>query len=337
FVSATVIVFITLSPNNVKALTVVPITDDTSFITAAGDFASATDDYDTLILREGFCAGPQASGATCTNLDLSGFPAYPFIVGNPPSFSSTNDFVQSILVRTWEGGGGDTTTSITVNGTVTFKNTPPGFKILGVITDLQLPTPQCVNLFNSDNLFHDPTQVQTTSSLAAAALLHDNEIFRSVDTIGFGSDTVQISGNSVTFNYRTSIGADDMRIIIDYGDGLTDFPAGVTMDVSLSTTSDLGISIGPLDFREAVKVLDIPLTGTARPRPIFPTILPDDVYFTHTRGRDVDPQYGGDDDNNSEFYFLINRAKFQPPNTFFYLYIFDADNNAINSKTIGDN
>ncbi len=234
-----------LNPPGVGAvLTVIPKTDDTAFIITNGDFASPTDDYDLMILREGFCAGP-GTGASCTNLDLTPFnPPPSYVSGNPGSFSATNDFVQSILFRIWDGGLGDTSTTINVSGTITF-NGP--VSILGVITDVNTSTASSTRLNNSDVLFHDPAQNPSSPDTAHRDAVVTNlqkAVSRSLDSAGPGTDTVQIVGNKINFSLKASSGSDDFRVILDYGNGLTDFPTGVSFDVKLNITSELGVQIG---------------------------------------------------------------------------------------------
>jgi hypothetical protein len=247
------------------------------------------------------------------------------VTGNTPAFGATNDFVQSILFRIWDGGLGDTVVPITVSGTITF-NGP--VTILGVITDLDFTS---TTLNASDIKFHDPALNPKSPDVAhrdAVADILNNPLSRGLETSGVVKDTVSVSGNTITFSLAGQAGADDFRVILDYGNGLSDFPAGVSFDVKLNATSELGVQIGGSDFGEAIEVKTIPLTSNTIATAISPLKLPDNVYFAHTRARDVDSNFGGDDDNNGEYYVVADPTQFTPDlsgKRKFYLYILDAE------------
>lgn len=324
-----------------------PITDSTQFIVNDGIYASAQDDYDMLILREGFSAGTPVNLSSYNTTSLS-------YVGNNidqrGGFSS-HDFIQSVLIRLFDGGTGDDNDPIKLKGKITFYGP---VSILGIITDAEVPNDAEVNLQSSDILFHSASMHPYTASvigsdpnyltnLATAFSVTNNltaPIYRDLEKLGGGTDYVSISSDqkSVNFEFNTFVGADDIRIILDYGDGLADFPAGVYFDAELDILYEFGAHVGSLDYTELVRLTGIPLTdSTLTPQATYRRVLPDDVYWTHTKGRDAHPFTGGDDDNVGIYYFVVKDSiKNNGPEPDFFIYILDADNDAVSSSSIGN-
>lgn len=337
-----------------------PCVDDTKFIVDAGMYNSSTDDFDILILREGFSSIPE-------NLDtLIGLPPSG-IAGNPASFNDpifgTRDYFQSILVRIFDSGAGDYVAVNTLKGKITF-NGP--VNIVGIATSFQPEGRDAwQQLHDSDHVFHDSSRHPYTAArfnpldpgydplyldklagdaegdyaggeaafdktLFASCAVPPCPIWRDLEISGEGTDIITIFGNTVTFELQTKAGADDFRIILDYG---ASFSPGVSFNVELEPDSELGIQVGDVDYGEAVKVLNIPLTSDpSLLQPVSRMAFPDDQYFTHTKGRDVVVFNGGDDDNNTIAYFVVDPVLVSDN---FYIYLYDGDNDAIKSASVG--
>lgn len=311
-----------------------PVVDDTTFILNAGSYKAPFGDLDLLLLREHYFAGP---------INLTAFdnpdPGSAVITGNPLTFGSP-DCVQSILVRWFDAAAIDIfRTSI---GTITFIDGPTSnVRILGVLTDVT-PGPQIdiqTNLDGSDDVFQD----------AAVANILNDAAYRRLEGYDPPRDIIAIdpSRKSLTFTLKTSSGADDFRILLDYGDGVCpatlvfpsgDFPPGVKFDINLvdniSTTK--GVRVGETEFGEAISVLGIPLTASATPSFQSPTRIPDVNYFGHTLARDVNKNYGGDDDNIAIYYYAVDPG-IAFPGSDFYIWILDGDNNATGYSGTGTN
>lgn len=303
-----------------------PVVDDTTFITTAGTWRSPDSDLDLLVLRETALVGP-------TNLStFSTFSTVDNISGNPATFPNSADCIQSILVRIYHGVNDGVLRSTA--GTISF-GVPSGvnFQILGVLTHVSddFPVATSTNLNNSDLVFNPTVATQLQAAL-----------YRRLESIGSPRDTVIINAGlrSLDFTMATGEGADDFRILVDYGDATAcvggNFPAGVTMSVRLVDTGTYtkGIQVGDQDYGEVLGLENIDLTATITPTPNTSTRLPDISYFTHTRARDINRDWGGDNDNTSLYFFAVNPAIADgtaAPD--FYVWILDADNNATGTST----
>lgn len=314
----------------VKAMAATPIVDDTTFITNAGDYKSPTGDLDLLILREGYSV-PTLDLTPFNNVD----PAGNTVTGNWGDFTHP-DCIQSVLLRVYDAGGADWYRAS--RGTITFKDPLNKITVLGVITDVDVDP--SVKLEGTDTLFLSP----------GAADIVNNAPWRRLESFLPPKDTASISGNrkSVTFSMVTSSGADDLRIILDLGNGTDcsggNFPDGVTFDVDLidNISTSKGIKVGDVDYGEVIYLHDIPLTGTLSPKATAPTRIPDINYFGQTRARDVNPDWGGDDDNSGIYYFVVDPSISRDQNNNptpgvpdFYIWIMDADNDAASNSSTG--
>jgi len=313
---------ITLLP--MMAIAATPIVDDTTFITNAGDWKSPTGDLDLLILREGYYE--QAIDLTpFNNVDPTGLT----VTGNWSDFNHP-DCIQSILLRIYDAGGSGWYRAS--KGTITFKDPlRNAISILGVVTDVDMNTP--TKLEGTDALFLSP----------ATADIVNNAPWRRLESWLPPKDKVSISSDrkSVDFSMVTSSGADDLRIILDYGNGTAcsggNFPDGVTFDVTLhdDISTSKGIQVGNVDYGEIIYLRDIPLTGTNTPMAFAPTRIPDINYFGQTRARDVNREWGGDDDNIGIYYFVVDPkisdgVEGTPD---IYIWILDADNDSQNNTS----
>lgn len=162
---------------------------------------------------------------------------------------------------------------------------PPEVKFLGAITDAWLSgqevgIPDDVIAW-SDAIFQ-PNDV--AAILQAAPFRRVEESGNSKDRISFSADR-----RSVDFSFGTASGADDVRLIIDYGNqctGAAGFPAGVSFDIKLKDdiTTTKGIVIGSQEYGEAVELKGVPLTATgADVRVQAPVRLPDVQCPRHQR------------------------------------------------------
>ncbi len=307
-----------------------PVVDDTTFIVNAGTYKAPIGDMDLLILREQYSAAA---------LNLTAFdnpdPAETVITGNPTTLTfGSPDCVQSILVRFFDAASA--TIYRASSGTITFTDgVGTDVRILGVISDIN----SVGRLQGSDLVFQ--------SSLVAGIL--DTAPYRYLENFLPPKDTVAISGDrkSVTFTVRTSAGADDFRIILDYGNGVCptsisfpngDFPSGVKFNVNLVDNIDTvkGVRIGETEYGEAISVTGIPLTAAATPVAQSPTRLPDVNFFGHTRGRDTNNNYGGEDDHLNIYYVAVDPVLGGNPGPDFYVWVLDGDNDAAaNGTTTG--
>ena len=313
-----------------KAIAATPIVDDTTFITNAGDYKSPTGDLDLLILREGYSV-PTLDLTPFNNVD----PAGNTVTGNWSDFNHP-DCIQSVLLRIYDAGGAAWYRAS--RGTITFKDPSNIITIVGVITDVDLNP--SVKLEGTDTLFLSP----------GTADIVNNAPWRRLESFLPPKDTASISGDrkSVTFSMVTSSGADDLRIILDYGNGTDcsggNFPAGLTFNVDLqdNISTSKGVKVGNVDFGEVISLHDIPLTSTQLPKATAPTRIPDINYFGQTRARDVNRDWGGDDDDEGIYYFVVDSAisKDQSGNPTpgvpdFYIWIMDADNDAASNSSTG--
>src|SRR3989344_4604903 len=305
-----------------------PIVDDTAFIVNAGTYKAPVGDLDLLILREQYAAAP---------LSLTAFdnpdPAGTVITGNPVTFGSP-DCVQSILLRLYDGSqAGIIRTS---SGTISFRDGPgTDVRVLGIVTDIVRGAP---DLQGSDLVFQSSIVATILNSAPARRLESDLP----------GPDSVAIAPDrkSVTFTMATNAGADDLRIILDYGDGVCpaslgvptgDFPAGVTFDLALvdNIVTTKGVRVGETEFGEAISATGIGLTAPGTPSSQSPTRLPDVNYFGQTRARDTDPNFGGEDDHIRIYYVAVDPAIGGTPGPDFYVWILDGDNDSSTTTTVG--
>lgn len=309
----------------------VPIVDDTAFITTAGDWKSPTGDLDLLILRENYYTD---------TIDLTAFdnpdPSGTTIQGNFATFNHP-DCVQSILFRIYD----KSTAGIlrASSGTISFNDGPTSnVQILGILTDVY-STNASPKLTGSDALF----------SPSIASIL-EQPIWRNLepDTATF-RDSVVVSANrkNINFSMLTKGGADDFRVLLDYGnttackDGLGNpaYPEGITMDVNLldNLVTSKGMKVGGQDLGEVLSLNSLPLVPSLNQptsTTAAPTRLPDINYLTHTRGRDVLTMWGGDDDHIGLDYIVIDPALADGTSApDFYIWILDGDNYGVDNKS----
>jgi hypothetical protein len=298
-----------------------PYVDDTTFITDAGDYKAAIGDLDLLVLREQYFTG--ATNLAQFDNKQGNFPVV--VSGQPPSLG-TQDCVQSILVRFYDGAAGNIYRVSTGRLII---NDGPGtdVRILGIVSDVE-PTDQFTapKLQASDAVFQ---------GVAVADVL-DNAAWRRLEPGGDAADDILIAANrkSVEFTLRTSSGGDDLRVILDYGTGCgVQFPQGVTFDVELddTLTSTKGIKIGETEYGEAIAVRNVPLTkvdpatGTGVASNFqSPVRLPDVNYAGMVRARDINKSYGGDDDNTALFFVAVDPS-ISRPGPDFYVWLLDGD------------
>jgi len=309
-----------------QATAATPIVDDTGFIENNATFKSTTGDLDLLILRENYSVNP----ISLTQFDNPD-PLQRVISGNFSTFNGP-DCIQSLLLRVYDAGADGWIRGSA--GKITFKDGPlSNVSILGVISDIYDYTQpdgpsQYVRLNDSDDVFH---------SLTIGNILDDPQ-WRSLEDSAWAKDTVVISSGrkSIDFTMKTGSGADDFRILLDYGNnncaGPSGFPEGVRFDVELKDDifTSKGIKVGSTDYGEAIFLNDVPLTSSTIATAKSPTRIPDINYFANTRARDIDNNFGGDDDNTGIYYFAVDPSlKDGTIGTHdFYIWIMDADNDA---------
>ena len=173
------------------------------------------------------------------------------------------DFVQSIYVRVYKGGGGSRTA---YQERITF---PAGVQVIGLLSTASPlgGSSDDGNLTASDALF------------AIDPLLADDY---SAPDRGLESSEEEVAciaaPNVVFITHGVTSGLDDVRILIDYG---SSFPADVSIDVestAASVPSDLNLAFGMQvgdpsggpaagsgDYGEVRAVLGIPLIGSSVP------------------------------------------------------------------------
>ena len=322
--------FIPLLP--LPGMAATPIVDDTTFIVNEGDWKSPLGDLDLLILRENYVVGP---------IDLTAFdsidPLGNAIQGNFSTFNNP-DCIQSIILRIYDDARLYdpywTQWLRSSNGTITFKDGPlTNVQVLGVISGVnQYPGPS-PELNNSDLIFQ-PVNVASVMASAGNRWL---EFFGTGSTYPYVNDNVTISVDrkSVSFNLWTATKADDVRIILDYGNscsGPGGFPDGVSFDVVLedNIVTSKGIEVGNTNYGEVIELRGIPLTSTTSiTESLAPTRIPDINFFGHTRARDIAREGGGDDDNTGIYYFVVDPALADGSSTpDIYVWLMDGDNDA---------
>jgi hypothetical protein len=308
-----------------------PYVDDTTFITDAGTYKAAFGDLDLLVLREQYFTGA-VNLAPFDNKQGN----FPIVVTGQPSTLGSQDCVQSILVRFFDGGPSDDIYRVSTGRLIINDGPGSDVRILGVITDVE-PTQefQAPTLQASDAVFE---------GVAVAGIL-DDAAWRRTEPRGVAADAVVIASNhkSLEFTLRTSSGADDFRVILDYGTGCAaQFPQGVSFDVELddTLTSTKGIKIGETEYGEAIAVRNVPLTkvdpgtgGGVASSFQSPVRLPDVNYAGMVRARDINPSYGGDDDNTALFFVAVDPS-IARPGPDFYVWLLDGDANP-ESQTTG--
>lgn len=286
-----------------------PIVDDVSSFIAQYD-ATGTDyranfgDLDLLVLRERYHAGPndlsQYNNTLLNQVSL-----------NRPNLVANTDCYQSILIRFFDGAAG--TVFRQSQGKITINDGPgTDVRIIGVISDVEpQPDPyQSPFLVASDSHFQN-TGIPGVSTGMDEVL--QAAVYRWLEKAGAPKDALNFlpGGKELEFTLSTSSGADDFRVIIDYGTGCTPttFPVGVSFDVELydSLTLTKGIKVGTTEYGEALAVRNIPLTGTgAATYWESPIRLPDVNYSGMVRSRDLNPAYGGDDDDTAIFWMAAD-------------------------------
>lgn len=324
----------------IPARAAVPIVDDVSFITSATKYKSPTGDLDLLILRENYdYSGIGVDLTSFNNIDPSN---YVISLGSNPADLGTPNCIQSVFMRIMDEGSTDWVRAS--NGYIEFKDTlGSNVQVLGVITHVTDFVSSPIPLSDSDTLFN-PT---VTTELA-------NAQYRGLERGTFADSlTIDPSRKRVTFSMNTSFAADDFRIILDYGmacdDGFggPDFPPGVVFDVVLEDNiitskgiqigNPQGAALGNGDYGEVLEVRNIPLTSDGSTLDsVAPTRIPDVNYFGQTKGRDTRNEYGGDDDNFSVYYFVVDPAVGDGTSQDdIYIWILDADNNALENFQSG--
>jgi len=299
-----------------------PWVDDTTFIETAGHYQANFGDLDLLVLREQYFVGP----IDLTPFDNGNSKFKQIVAGQPASLGQQN-CIQSVLVRFYDAAAADIYRHSA--GRVIINDGPgTDVKILGIIADSTSPNGE----FSSPRMQASDVVFQ---SLSVAAIL-ENASWRLLEPTGPPQDSIVIAGDrkSLDFSLSTSSGADDFRIIIDYGTGCgTQFPQGVSFDVELDDTftSTKGIKVGETEYGEAIAVRKIPLTyvdptsGTATASTFqAPVRLPDVNFAGMVRARDINPLYGGDDDHFALFFFAVDPA-LDVPGDDFYIWMLDGD------------
>jgi hypothetical protein len=299
-----------------------PVVDDPTFILQQGTYTSPLGDMDLLLLRENAFLSVNLSGYTDED------PNDVVVRRNPGSFGTQN-CVQSLLVRFYDSN--DIKIFRKSQGTLTLTG-PSQVKILGIITDVQVQSDYPDR--NPDNVLEWSDRIFQSTQVAEALEVAP---LRRLEGHGDSTDLVQVSTDrrSVTFRLGTAYAADDFRIIIDYGDTcptFDSFPEDVAFNLQLvdDITTTKGIVVGDTEYGEAVRLTGIPLTATGLvPVVQAPVRIPDVQFYAHTRARDTNISYGGDDDNFAEYYFVadpnIADGTSAPD---FYIWINDADYDA---------
>lgn len=314
-----------------KAEAATPIVDDPAFIVTNGNFKSPTGDLDLLILRENYLI-PTTDLTAFDNVDPN-----KFVVDGNFGTNGSPDCIQSILLRIYDAGNPGWVRGS--SGTIRFIDGPTSnVQILGVITDINAWTAPPSNLNNSDLLF----QPANIAGILATPSARGLEYLPSGYWLGKpfnDSVLINVDRKSVAFSLKTLDGADDYRIILDYGNncnGPAGFPDGVTFDLVLEDNilTSKGVQIGDVDYGEVIDVRGVPLTSTTSTiTSLAPTRVPDINFFGQTRARDVNPDWGGDDDNTGIYYFVVDPAISKDQNNNptpgtpdFYVWILDGDN-----------
>jgi len=293
-----------------------PWVDDPQFIETAGDLKAPFGDMDLIVLREPSFVGP-VNLSTLNNPE----PAWNSVVSGAPSLSATATCVQSVLLRFYDGAAAKIYRQS--SGTFSINQGPTGnVKIVGVVGNINTSS-QPYNT-RADAIFQSTT----------VAPILNKAPYRQLESTNGPNDQIIVApdGHSMRFSFRTSSGADDLRVILNYGTlcGAIGYPAGVTFDVLLddTLTSTKGIRVGDKEYGEALEVRNIPLTTAEDTGTSFvsPTRLPDVNYAGHVRARDVPKTWGGDDDDFALFYFAADSAIADgTPAPDFYIWILDAD------------
>ncbi|MFQ5509387.1 MAG: thrombospondin type 3 repeat-containing protein, partial [Leptospirillia bacterium] len=299
---------------------VVPVVDDTTFITNAGGYKADFGDLDLLVLREQY-------RAAATDLSALDNPSsnWNLVVKGQPATLGVQDCVQSILIRFYDGADANifrrSTGRLLLNDGL-----GTDVRVLGVVADIEPTTAYEAPYLQASDIRFQGTIVANLLNLAS---------WRRLELSGNAKDAVVIApdGKSLEFSLGTSGGADDLRVLIDYGTGCdTSFPPGVSFDVELddTLTSTKGIRVGDVEFGEAIAVRNIGLTTTSTPTFQSPVRLPDVNYAGMVRARDINPSYGGDDDNTAIFFVAVDPSLPRVPGPDFYIWLLDGD---VNPKT----
>ncbi|MDH4228543.1 MAG: thrombospondin type 3 repeat-containing protein [Nitrospirota bacterium] len=304
-----------------------PWIDDSQFIIDNQGYKSPLGDLDLMVLRERYF-NTSFNFAQYDN-KTSPFPA---VVAGQPTTLGTHSCVQSILIRFFDGAAGDIIRTSTGRLTLNDGGNPQ-VKILGVISDVD---GNASLLEASDNVFQ--------STIVASWLAQAS--WRRLESAGAARDAIVMDravgsptmDKKVEFTLRTSSGADDLRVLIDYGTGCTvapfAFPQGVTFDVELddSLSSTKGVTVGNTQYGEAIAVRNIPLTladpssgGGVASTSQAPVRFPDVNYMGLVRARDINPAYGGDDDNNAIFYVVVDPTIPHKAGADFWIHLLDGD------------
>ncbi|MFQ5509386.1 MAG: thrombospondin type 3 repeat-containing protein [Leptospirillia bacterium] len=303
------------------ALAIPPVVDDTQFIVNSGGYVSDFGDLDLLVLREQYLT----AATPLTEFDNPS-PKWNQVVSGQPASLGTQDCIQSILIRFYDAAAAQifrrSTGRLTINDGL-----GTDVRILGVISDIEPTTAYEAPYLQASDIKFQSTIVANLLNLAS---------WRRLEVPGTqAADAIVIDpgGKWVDFSLGTSGGADDLRVIIDYGTGCaTSFPQGVSFDVELddTLTSTKGIRVGSKEYGEAIAVRNIALTTTTPDTYQAPVRLPDVNYAGMVRARDINPSYGGDDDNTAIFFVAVDPALPRVPGPDFYIWLLDGD---VNPKT----
>ena len=302
--------------------------DDSNFINAvvsANDLKSPSGDIDLIVVREKYFKDPVAALKNYDNSDPNNY----VLKNNDPDFAEFDpNCVQSILLRILDRGSGKKARSSKGTLKIVDNGIGSNVQIIGAISDIHTTVPVIApNLNGSDQIFEDP---QVAAILPTA-------IWRGVEYSGSPTQgervTIQADRRTVDFNLGTTKGADDVRIIIDYGptctdiNGDPDFPPAVTMNIKLEDdiTKSKGIKVGNTDYGEVLILENVPLTtgGTLPVKAIAPVRIPDVNYMGSTRARDMNDILGGDDDHTGIYYVVVDPG-IAISGDDFYLWVMDA-------------
>ncbi len=317
-----------------------PIVDDVSSFIAQYDstgidYRANFGDLDLLVLRERYHAGPN-------DLSIYNNTLLNQLSLNRPNLVADTDCYQSILIRFYDAASA--TVFRQSQGKITINDGPgTDVRIIGVISDVD----PSVDAYDSPYLIASDSHFQNVGVPGVSTGMDEvlqAATWRRLERAGAPQDALNFlpGGKELEFSLATSGGADDIRVIVDYGTGCTPttFPEGVSFDVELydSLTLTKGIKVGTVEYGEALAVRDIPLTASsAATYWESPIRLPDVNYSGMVRSRDLNPAYGGDDDDTAIFWVVADPSLKQGAGTDdIFIYLLDGDIDVNPSSGIDD-